>query len=510
MPTRPTRLITLALFAALFAAPALAQDGPAESLSLTIYSNADPHQFDPQRYIAQQHMGHNPQYAHDVPGFAVIRSRRTMAFDEGDNRLELTDVARFIDPTSVSFVDLDAPDATAVLEQQFEFDLASPDKLLERYIDRPVTLSVPAGDNARDEVTGRLISITGNQLVLQTDAGLRLIPYSDEVQVMLGALPEGLVTRPTLTWLVHSTQAGERAVRTSYQTDGLTWQADYNLILNADDTAADMAAWVTLLNLSGAAYENAQLKLIAGEVQRIEQQRPQPMRMEAMPRVAGPDFDAAGFEQQAFFEYHLYTLPRRTDVPDNATKQLALFPTAADVPVEKVLVFEPALQGNQPREQFGASAGSSVDVYIRFDNVEDDHLGMPLPRGRVRVFKENPGDASPEFVGEDLIDHTPRGEEVFVKVGRSFDVVAERTRTHQERDNARRTLVETYRVTARNQKQDEDETLIIRERLYRFPTAEVTDASHDHERVDAHTLHFELEVPAGEEREVTYTVRYTW
>ncbi|MEX1015915.1 MAG: DUF4139 domain-containing protein [Phycisphaeraceae bacterium] len=524
MPSRMKSSMTLAAIAvglmvaagSTFAQEQQAPPEPAE-VSVTVYSTADPAGFDPQQFIAQQRQGHNPGFAWQVPGFGVVKEVRPVEFDEGRNTIRFTDVAEFIDPTTVSFTDLTDPDATAVLEQQFLFDLVSSEKLLEKYVDQEITVFVPTGaDGAMEAVEGTLLSAIGGELVLRTDAGIRLLRRSADTQVQLGELPGGLITRPTLAWLVNSGAAGQRQVRTTYQTAGITWRADYNLILDDDETSADLGAWVSLMNLSGATYENARLKLIAGDVQRIEPQRPQPMRMEMERAAAGIVQDQA-FEQRPFFEYHLYTLPRPTTVAQNTTQQITLFPTAHDVAVEKVLVYYGLPESQhwgmfpQPRTDrgLGTEANEKVDVYLRFDNSEDNNLGMPMPAGKVRVFKEDPADETLEFVGEDLIDHTPRDEELLIKLGQSFDIVGERTQTNFTIDQRAHVMTETFRIQLRNH-QDEPVQVLVKENLYRWVNWEITDASDDFEKIDARTIHFGVEVPAGGEKTVTYTVRYTW
>jgi hypothetical protein len=517
-PALPAVTAAVAL-AGLIAAPLAADDD--RSIGLTIYSSADPRGFDPQQFIAQQRQGHQPNFAWQVPGFGVVRETRRVEFEEGVNRLNFVDVARFIDPTTVTFLDLDDAAASTVLEQTFLFDLVSPEKLLDNYLDQEITVRVPT-QTAVEEFTGVLLSSVQNQLVLQTADGIRMVPRHG-TQVMLGQMPGGLITKPTLQWLVAARQAGERAVRTSYQTNGITWRADYNLILNEDDTLADLGAWVTVLNLSGKAYPNTELKLIAGDVQRIQPQPPHAPMMRM--RAAQADMmmaEQAGFEQQAFFEYHLYTLPRRADIADNTTQQLVLFPTAAGVEVEKVLVYyglpEAQNWGPFPRPQldrdFGNQSNKKVDVYIRFENREENNLGIPLPAGKVRVFKAPPGNngaagGALEFVGEDLIDHTPRDEKVLIKTGQAFDVVGERTQTNFTRDEGRRTMTESFRIQVRNHK-DIDEKVVIKENLFRWLQWEITDASDEFEKIDARTIHFEVDVPARDEKTVEYTVRYQW
>ncbi len=506
--------IFLAAMGLLFTAttPVLAQaqdEGP----SVTIYSSADPAGFDPQRFIAQQRQGYDPDYAWQVPGFGVVKETRKLSLNEGLNELRFTDVAQFIDPTTVSFTDMTS-EGTAVLEQNFEFDLVSPEKLMEKYIDRKVVAGIPIGDSIR-QVEGTLLSANQGRLVLQTAEGVRIV-NSGNADIELGELPGGLITRPTLVWKVAADQGGEHAIRTTYQTDGITWRSDYNMILNPNDTKADIGAWVTLMNLSGAAYENAKLKLIAGDVQRIQEQNIFRGGRRAPMKAAMADMEA-GFEEKSFFEYHLYTLPRRTDIKANATQQITLFPTARDVNIEKLLVYygvpgsmhwrfvaEPMTDRN-----FGNQSNPKVDVYVRFANEEKNNMGMPLPKGKVRVYKRDDADGTLEFIGEDLIDHTPRDEKVLIKLGQAFDVVGERKQTDFDIDTGRRTMHDSYQIELRNHK-DEPQKVVIKENMFRWTTWEITRHSDPFEKIDARTVHFEVMVPARGKKVVTYTVKYTW
>lgn len=476
------------------------EPGPA----VTVYSSADPAGFDPQKFVGQQRQGYNPNFAWQVPGFGVVKVEREVELESGLNALRFTDVAQFIDPTTVSFTDLTTPDGTTVLEQNFEFDLVSPEKLLQKYIDREIRV---------DTITGKLLSANQGKLVLQTADGLRILNAGGQVE--LGELPGGLITRPTLVWKLQAERGGKHRIRTTYQTGGITWRSDYNLVLNPTDTQADLGAWVTLMNLSGAAYENARLKLIAGDVQRVQPQM-QVMGGMRRGRLAAESFDVA-FKEKAFFEYHLYTLPRRTDILSNTTQQITLFPTAREVDVEKVLVYyglpQAAHWGHfaspQVDKNFGNQSNPKVDVYLRFKNAKDNNLGMPLPAGKVRVYKRDDADGTLEFVGEDLIDHTARDEKVLIKVGKSFDVVGERTQTNFRLDSGRKTMVESFKIQIRNHK-DAAQRVIIKENLFRWMTWEIIEKSDPFEKVDARTIHFDVTVPANGEKTITYTVRYTW
>jgi hypothetical protein len=492
-------------------APPAAADEPAEGPSLTVYSSADPAGFDPQQFVAQMRQGYGPSWVQQVPGFGVVKEVRSVDVKQGITDLAFTDVAEFIDPTTVSFADLDPNARTTVLEQSFRFDLASPDKILERYLGETVGHELLKDGSVVSRVEGKVLSVNQGTVVLQTSEGLRFVNARD-TGLRLPALPKGLLSKPTLVWKLSSDAAGTRKVRTTYQTAGLTWKADYNLILDATDTKADLGAWVTLLNLSGAGYPNARLKLVAGDVQRIQ---PSGRRREATLGRAAAKGGEAGFEEKSFFEYHLYTLPRRTDVLENTTQQITLFPTARGAAVEKVLVYyglpEAAHWGflPQPRTDRDIRSGSNpkVDVYVRFENRKENRLGMPLPRGKVRVYKADDADGTLEFVGEDLIDHTPKDEKVLVKVGQAFDVVGERTQTRFAVEG--RSMTETIRLQVRNHK-DAAVKVILKENLFRWTNWTMVETSDPFTKIDARTIHFDVEVPPNGEKTVTYTVRYTW
>lgn len=483
---------------------------PPTQIGLTVYSSADPAGFDPQKFIAQQRNGYNPNFVWQVPGFGVVREVRPVRFQKGEQTLDFTDVAQFIDPTTVSFTDLNNPNATQILDQQFQFDLVSPRKLLEKYVDHQVTIFVDHDGGKTEQVTGKLLSARQG-LVLQTPQGLRLINgYSS---VRLSKLPQGLLTRPTLVLHVNSAAAGNRPVQVAYQTAGITWRADYNLVLNHDSTRADLGAWVTLLNLSGKSYPHATLKLIAGEVNRVKPRQPRPlmMRQRMAMNAAAPE----GFKEQTFFEYHLYTLPRPVTVHDNSTQQITLFPTAHRVSVDKVLAYYGLPEASNwffasPRtdRNLGNQSNHEVDVYVRFKNSQNNHLGMPLPAGKVRVYQHDP-DGTLEFLGEDLIKNTPKDETLLIKVGKSFDIVGDRTQTSFHVDNKNDTMTESIKIELRNHK-DKDAHVIVKENLYRWTNWTITDHSDPFEKIDSRTIHFEVTVPANGKKDVTYTVKYSW
>jgi hypothetical protein len=494
----------LAVAALLAAAP----DAPAPGTSLTVYSSADPAGFDPRQFVQQQRMS-GMDNVWGVPGYGVVKVVRTVKVPKGTGDVAFTDVAAWIDPTTVSFADLQDP-TTTVLEQNFQFDLVSPSKLMERYVDRPVSLTVPMGDEASN-VSGTLLSATQGQLVLQTADGLRVVPMQG-AQVQLGALPGGLLTKPTLIWKLSSKEGGDHLVRTTYQTAGMTWRADYNLVLDGSDANAGITAWVTLMNLSGASYLDTELKLVAGNVQKVEPQRPM-MRGVRMEAVAMADA-APGFEEKSFFEYHLYTLPRRTDVLQNSTQQLALFPPVAAFKVTKELVLDLAGGVGAPGapildRDFVIARKGNPSVLVSFENRRENQLGMPLPAGKVRVYKEDPADGTLEFVGEDLIGHTPRNETVKVKLGEAFDVVGERTRTDFTIDNGAKRMSETFKIEIRNQKAASQKVRVI-ERQYRWTNWKITSNNQPFTKIDSDNIAFDVVVNPEGKAEVVYTVTYSW
>lgn len=485
-----------------------ADAGPA----LTIYSSADPQSFDPQKFIAEQRGGYSPSYVWQVPGYGVVKEIREVKLKKGASELRFDDVAQYIDPTTVGIVDLTDPSGTAVLEQNFQFDLASAEKILDKYLDREIGVFVNRGDTV-EEVRGTLLNASGN-LVLKTAQGIRIAPASGNYQ--LGELPGGLITKPALVWKLRSDKEGSHKLRTTYQTDGITWRADYNLVMNGEDTKADLGAWVTVMNLTGTGFNNAKLKLIAGDVQRVQPSAPQALGG-MMARSLEMDSAAEGFQEKAFGEYHLYTLPRRTDILNNSTQQLVLFPTAHDVSVQKVLVYYGLSAGDYwsvmadpiTDRNFGIGGNGKIDIYIRFKNEKSNNLGMPLPKGKIRVFKEDKDDQTLEFIGEDLIDHTAKDERVLVKIGQAFDVVGERVQTDYSIDTARKKIRESIRVTIRNHK-DQPQKVVIKENLYRWLNWKIVEKSDEFEKVDARTINFNIEAPANGEKAVNYTVEYSW
>lgn len=511
-PTNPTTPSTLATGPS--TQPA---EEAEEGFALTVYSTADPAfdwaQWEQQARRNRGYSGYGGSYGSNaLPGYGVVRETRKMQFEEGHNTVRFTGVAAGIDPTTLRFRDFADPTA-AVLEQSYEYDLLDPQKLLQKYVGKSIRL---------DGSPVRLLDVAGSVLVYEEgDGGPVKFRSAENGTSSFNAveLPDtaGLNLEPTLVWDVQTGLGGERPVQVTYETSGLTWRADYTIVTNEEDTAVDVGAWVTLVNQSGLGYPETRLKLVAGDVQRVHPEQ----YVQRLGGLGGGGMGGGGgqpqFEEKSFFEYHLYTLQRPTSLKDNSTKQIELFPTVEQVPAEKVFVYyglpeqvryHIAPSPNQDRN-LGTQSNKKVDIYLRFENAEENGMGIPLPAGKLRVYKRDEGDDTLEFIGEDIIQHTPREEEVLVRLGSAFDLVGERTQKDFRIDHAARWMEEDIEIKLRNRKEQPVE-ILVRETLYRWVNWEIIEQSDDFEKQDSRTIHFPVSLDPDEEVTITYTVRYTW
>lgn len=434
-------------------------------------------------------------------GFAVVREVRPVTLASGRSVVRFEGVPARIDPTSLSITSLTAPGSVSVREQNYQNNLIGTQSVLDAAVGQRVRLTRTLGDRAVTE-TGVLISQPNQGRIVRLDDGRVLV--NPEGTIELESLPPTLRSRPSLLWRLNAARGGEHRLQASYMTEGVGWKADYVAVVNEAETAIDLTGWVTLTNTSGAAYRNADLQLLAGDVRRV-QERPQQQRMYEMAMAA----DAAGrpaFEEESFFEYHLYTLDGQTTLAENETKQMELL-SASEAGVSRRLVFD----GSGTyfpfyRRQRPGSVGTEMNaaVVLELANTEANSMGMPLPAGKVRVYKADRR-GNLQFLGEDLIDHTPRGEQVDLYIGDAFDVVGTRTQVADRRiSNTVREI--TVEVEVRNRKETAAEIDVV-ERLY--GQLEITNASHEAERLDATTIQFPVTVPAGQTETVRYTARIT-
>jgi len=410
----------------------------------------------------------------------LVKDVRDVEVERGRTELSFTEVASRIDPTSVRFSI--AGGGAEVLEQNYEYDLISTTKLLDKALDHRVEVYTEE-DRFFD---GILLAADHESLVLREAAGgVNVVGREQVVHVSLPDLVEGLVMRPTLRWLLDVAASGERTVEIDYLTSGIQWHAEYVGVVDDDDRELDFSGWVSIDNQSGAAYPEAELKLVAGEVRRLQPERP-------VPRAAFAEMvDAAkvGFQEEAFFEYHLYTLPRPTTIRDRQTKQITLFP-ATETRVTKVFRYD------------GARDPRSVRVELQLKNDRDSGLGMALPAGTVRMYKRDRG-GSLQFIGEDRIRHTPRDEQVDLYIGNAFDIVAER-KVLESRRITDRVREESYEISVRNHKEEAADVVLVE---HLRGDSRILDSSHAYEEKDAFTVEFPVNVGAGQEIKVTLTVR---
>jgi len=475
--------------------------------AVTIYSSAQPGALNPATFRSGGE-------GYTVPGYALVKEERAFALTRGRTVLRVSDVPALIDPTTVSFESLTDPRSTRVVEQSFEFDLTSTAKLLSRYLDKEISVEQTRGQ-AVESFTGTLISTLGGVTLRNADGGIRVL--SGYAGIRLPTLPGGLISKPTLVWDIETGTTASHKARFAYQTGGMTWWTDYNLTYSEPQGGGcrlDVGAWVTIVNQSGASFADARLKLVAGDVQRA-QPRALPA---AQPAMAGRVMElkkADGFEEKAFFEYHLYTLGRPTSLANNSTKQIELFPMAPGVACRKDFVYFGQAQaypyyGSVATDRnFGVQSNRKVDVHLHFRNAKDNGMGIPLPAGKVRVARQDEADRSLEFIGEDLIDHTARNENVQIKLGSAFDVVGERRQVDFRIDTSAKWIEEDIEVKVRNQKA-EPVTVIVKEVLYRWSNWTIPRKTHAFEKQDSRTVHFPLSVAKESEAVLRYTVRYTW
>jgi hypothetical protein len=421
----------------------------------------------------------------------LVKDVREVRLPVGLNETQFMDVAAQIDPTTVHLRSLTDPAGLKILEQNYEYDLLSSDKLLEKYVGKVVRLY--QGDGTFHEA--RLLSTAGP--VLEINGQIHL-GYSG--RLVLPSLPDNLVAKPTLVWLLRNQTAAAQRVEASYLTGGITWKADYVMVVNAADTRSDLTGWVTIDNKSGATYGNAALKLVAGDVNRARDGRREGRLMELAAKAATVQDARRDFASEGFFEYHLYTLDGRTTIKDRQTKQLALM-SAADVPVVKHLMYYGAQE--YYRTSYGTPmSNQKVAVLLELKNSKEHRLGVPLPRGKVRVYKAD-ASGSQQFIGEDWIDHTPRDERVKIKLGEAFDVVGERTQKEWRKLGAGLWEVE-WEISLRNHKTQAQTVTVIE------PVPgdwQVLHSTHAWEKPEAHTLRFSIAVPRESVAKLVYRVR---
>ena len=480
-------------------------------------------------------------------GTGLVKDTRNIDLPSGEFQLKFMDVSSSIDPTSVKLVSNTNPDSITVLEQNYAYDLVSSAAIYEKHIDNKITVRTKDGETVQGTLLGyetaqpeyndyyyddsygsygsnynygynsgygydygynyypeRTVYIppppalnTGavEKLIIHTATGIEVI--TDFSEVMFEALPEGLITRPTLNWNLANESPGIHECEMSYLTSGISWRANYVAVVNQNDNKLDLSGWVTIDNTSGASFIEAVLKLVAGEVHRV-----QPETVEyKYPRngwvMLEMEEAAPGFVEESFFEYHLYTLQRPATVLNNQQKQISLL-EGEGIDVKKIFVFNPP----QTYYSIGDTTEGKINVRLKFENSEENGLGIPIPKGILRVYKED-SSGSLQFIGEDNIDHTPKDEEIDVYLGEAFDIVGERA--VMDRRLYKGNIYEyDVKVTIRNHKTTPIEVMYWD---YVWGDWEVVTSTLPYNKKDASTVEFAIPVAVDGETVLEYTIR---
>ena len=434
---------------------------------------------------------------------ALVRDVRQVALPPGTADLRFLDIAATVNPATVHFRSLSEPARLGILEQNYQFDLLDPQRLLRKYVGRDVTLVRTRMDNGtsrQEEVSARLLAFNDAPV---WKIGNEIVTGMHAEQYRFPEIPENLHSRPTLVWKVDNSGRRQHRIETSYLAGQMSWLADYVLTVGRDDVKADLDGWVTVTNTSGTAYRNATLQLVAGDLHRVRHEQMADAMMQA--KVAREAAAAApAFAREAFSEYHLYALNRKTTLLENETKQIALL-GGTGVPVKKLFIVNGQNFYYRNRQAPGSPLKDQVRVFYRFRNAEAAGLGMPMPAGTVRVYQAD-SKGGIQFAGEDRIDHTPKDEELTLQIGTAFDVVCERKQTDWEKV-ADGVYEMGFEITLRNHK-----TTAIAVQVNE-PIAgdwRMLTSTHPHRKTDAWAAQFDVPVAAGGESVLRYRVRVRW
>ncbi len=472
--------------------------------------------------------------------FAVVRRPLALDLKAGTNEVRVTDITARLEPDSVILRDPQGKRALQILEQNYRADPVSQGLLLSLYEGKEIQFLVKKEGGKDEIVSGKVVrsgyerkpvprppyrpmymapedqypSQPTSQPIIEVDGKLR---FSLPGEPLFPSLRDDTILKPTLHWVLQADQPGKLDAELSYVTGGMTWEADYSVVARGETDQIDMIGWVTVENQSGTSFESARIKLMAGDVAKVQEETYYMMaglagaaaaRSAAMPPVT----------EKAFEEYHLYTLSRPTTLHDAETKQVE-FLRAEGAQSQRIYVYDGARINSRPyrsssggliqERDYGTQSNPKVWVMKEIKNSKENHLGIPLPKGRMRFYRQD-DDGQLEFIGENTIDHTPRDETIRVRTGDAFDLVGERRRTEFQIDSARRQINEAFEIKLRNRKENGSVEIRVVEHLYRWSTWEITEKSDPFTKIDSQTAEFRVQVPAGQEKIVTYKVRYTW
>jgi hypothetical protein len=489
---------------------------------------------------AEAALASNPALTIYNQNFAVVRDGVHLNLKPGINDVSYNDATMHLEPDSVVLRDPSGQHSLQILEQNFRADPISQELLLNYFegktidfVARPWGVTQGNGEIIRGKIVRsgyvphqgafgqygqqyyqqQMNYATATQPIIEVDGKLR---FSLPGEPLFPALPDDSILRPTLSWQLNADQGGPVEAELSYVTGGMSWQAAYNLVAPEKGDTLDLVGWVTIDNQTGKSFQNAKIKLMAGDVNKIQNQNG-PMGF-AGGIMADKARDVRSVVEKAFDEYHLYTLERATTLLDRETKQVE-FVRANNIHSRAIYVYDGAkidfnryngwgYESIRNDRDYGTESNPKVWVMREFMNSESNHLGLPLPKGRMRFYRRD-ADGQMEFTGENVIDHTPRDEMIRVSTGDAFDLVGERKRTNHKLDGNGRMLDESFAITLRNHKKEAVEIRVV-EHLYRWPNWEINEKSMSFNKTDAQTVEFRVEVKPDAEETVTYTAHYTW
>ena len=465
--------------------------------------------------------------------FAVVRQDVPLDLKSGTNQVNESEITMHVEPDSVILRDPTGKHSLQVLEQNYRADPISEGMLLNLYQGKTIEFETGPGQIVKGKIIrsgyaphsyfamnryGQAyyqsqMTAASEQPIIEVNAQLR---FSLPGTPHFPSLADDTILKPRLEWMLSTDKAGKFPAELSYVTGGMSWQADYNIVAPEKGDVVDIVGWVTIDNQTGRTFENARIKLMAGDVSKIQ---PDETRAYAMKAAMAMDAAApAAVSEKAFDEYHLYTLQRSTTLRDRETKQVE-FIHASGVAAKQIYVYEgvkidPNRYGGWNWENirndhsYGTESNPKIWVMREFVDSEANHLGMPLPKGRVRFYRHN-DDGQVEFTGENMIDHTPKDETVRIYTGNAFDIVGERKRTNYTVENGRSTATETFEIRVRNHKKEQVEVRVV-EHLYRGKNWEITSKSDEFKKKDSQTIEFPVTIAPNGEKVITYTAHYTW
>jgi hypothetical protein len=461
--------------------------------------------------------------------FFVAREHVPLDLKSGVNQAQYTGVAAHLEPDSVILRDPSGR-GLQILEQNYRNDPVSPEMLLSFYEGKTIDFAVGRTNGKEDLLKGKIIRsgyshptyINGypqqasTQPIVEVDGVLR---FGLPGQPIFPALSADAILKPRLNWLLETNDPGKFNAEISYVSGGMTWQSDYNVVVQDDPgkktDLLDMIGWITMQNHSGKTFEDARIKLMAGDVSKI-QNAPVPMKAYLAEDRAMNAAMAPPVQEKSFDEFHLYTLQRPTTLRDEETKQVE-FVRSTGVHAQRLFIYDGAQIGQygyynseQIRNDmnYGTASNPKVWVMEEFKNSESNHLGIPLPKGKLRFYRRDT-DGHLEFVGENTIDHTPKDETIRVYTGNSFDMTGERKRTNYHVDSNQRWMDESFEIRIRNHKKEAVEVRAV-ERLYRWTNWRLSEQSSNSQKKDAQTIEFPVTIAANGEQVIAYTVHYSW